>query len=167
MENGKPLLPIALWENNYDYPPALFSERPLKFDGCEENEIYIPVAPADKPLLMARYAVANSVGLPDHEATMIKLARNEVEAGFIAGIRKIWRGNFKSSDGLVKADVEIAAEVLGVYDLVFPSSAVPRVERKLARELQEEEKREANLRLSADAIADAYEQNGNHFLVEV
>ncbi len=119
MESKPQPLPFELWPSNYDYPDALFADRVLAFDGIEQ-EILMPITPKDRLLLMARYAVVEALDLDNGEGVKVMLARNEREPTFSAGIRSVWRSRFNNSNGLEWGDIELVAEELGVYEIIWP-----------------------------------------------
>lgn len=111
-------LPPELREENYDYPRELFTGI-MRFDGGDD--IHIPlVAESDRTAVMARYAVAKTLSLSCAEDRLQKACRLEIEDNptFLSGVRKIRRSD-RFGD-LEKGDIELKADELGVYEIVFP-----------------------------------------------
>lgn len=71
---------------------------------------------------IARYLTLNQVNpeLPLEHNSRIKLARGEHKGSFIAAILKSWSGRYHGMDGLCPGDIELAADELGVYEVIFP-----------------------------------------------
>lgn len=53
------------------------------------------------------------------EATNVALARGEYEGSFVAAVRRRFSNIYGDTRGCDPADIEIAAEMLDVFDLVY------------------------------------------------
>jgi hypothetical protein len=122
-------LPPELWKENYHYPPELFADwkirawekkqKYLQFEGGDP--IIPPVTNSERIILMARYAVVRSLKqVPFGERRATSVARCEVESGFVSSLRKARYNIYEGTGGLERGDIELAAEELGVYEIVFP-----------------------------------------------
>lgn len=79
---------------------------------------------------LGRFLVMQELRLPFTPEATLKIARDEVKGrDFWSAIRKNWVDLHGDEGGLLKADVEIAAVTLDVYDVIFP----PRSPRNEAR----------------------------------
>jgi hypothetical protein len=116
----KPELPEDLQTENYTYPPDLFQDwdKIMRFDGSEDIHVSIPVNDNEESLLMARYAVANALRLVGDSGKLVAIARAEYEGSYMRGIRKVGRSII--SGDLEQGDIELKAEELGVYEIIWP-----------------------------------------------
>lgn len=136
--NWESELPAELRSDNYDYPKSLFDDWKDKFIRYEGgDDIPAPVTYGERPLLMARYAVAAAVEPTWAESTHVKIARGDKGVDLITAIRKAWDSRYRSYDGLEPADIELAADELGVYEMIWPfdpvkMEAAEEAERELA-----------------------------------
>ena len=96
-----------------------------------------PVTNSERIILMARYAVVRSLKLRFRERRTIKIARTEVEPGFMTSLRKARHNLYESYKRLERGDVELAAEELGVYEIVFPFED-PEVMEEEARHVEQQ-----------------------------
>lgn len=79
-------------------------------NGCTEREAHIR---------LGRWAIMESLQLGFTEEAMLKISRGEIkDHTFIGAIRKTWNGIY-GSGGLDRADIELEAVMLGVYDEVL------------------------------------------------
>lgn len=58
--------------------------------------------------------------LPLRPESRIKIAKGEHKGSFMAAIIKSWSGHHDGMDGLCKGDIELAADEVGVYEVLFP-----------------------------------------------
>jgi hypothetical protein len=130
-------LPPDLRTENYHYPIELFEDykRELPSDGNDDTQVEeVPVEMSERPVLMARYAVAKALRLACAEDRLLKIARLEIEdcPTFLSGVRKI-RRSIVCGD-LEKGDIELKADELGVYEIIFP------LNQKKMRQAEEDER---------------------------
>lgn len=118
------MLPSELREENYHYPAELFDDwgdtMVLRFEGGDDITIPRPVTASERIVLMAKFATAQALRAGWQESTVVSVARGLKEKGFLASVRKAWWSTYKSYGGLERGDVELAAEELGVYELIWP-----------------------------------------------
>lgn len=114
-------LPAHLHSGNYSYPDKLFADWRDKFIRYEgSDDIPAPVTNGEKPLLMARFAVSQTVEPTWTESTHVKIARGDIRVDLAAAMRKVWEGRYQGHGGLERGDIELAADELGVYELIWP-----------------------------------------------
>lgn len=85
------------------------------FEGCPAE---------DRAARVGRWAILGEMGFFG-DKTNLKLARGEYQGSFIGAIRKRFNGVYGDVRGCEPADIEVAAEMLGVFDDVFD----PEVQR--------------------------------------
>lgn len=71
---------------------------------------------------VSKYVVMESVMLPFTEDNMFRIARDNIpnNKGFLSAVRKVWTQMYKNKGGLDLAALEIEAEILGVYEDIWP-----------------------------------------------
>jgi len=109
---------------HFPYPEELFTDitPPLQ---C-------PYRIQERYIRMAKYAVIERLEVPFTEEKKLKIARNETaEASFSAAIRKAWTYTHGNGNGLENGDIELAADELGVLEIVMPFN---KEELQVARE---------------------------------
>lgn len=72
--------------------------------------------------MLGRYAILNEMGFFGLE-TNVSLARHSGPGTWMAAVRKRFSGTYGDVGGCHPADIEIAAEYLGVFDEVFDAEA--------------------------------------------
>ena len=69
---------------------------------------------------IGRWAVMEALGVNFTEDKMVQISRNEMKGyAFWGAVHKTWAGITGNGNGICKADAEIEAEILGVFDDVF------------------------------------------------
>jgi len=129
---------------NFEYPPALFQETTGQITESTSGVLTLE----EHLLRMAKFALLRAAKLPFNEARMLTIAKGEVEQvkEFYPQIRKVWSSSYGNGTGLCQGELELIADELEVYELLFPFD-----EELLQREaeLYEEELALENLRTAA------------------
>lgn len=85
--------------------------------------------PEEHAAIVARWIVMQEVRLPFEDLTRQRIARGELSYicrnkrlpfGFMGAMRKTWNAKFDDNRGFPEEEIDLAADYLGVYDLVFP-----------------------------------------------
>lgn len=123
------------------YPPELFDEREIRTDNTTTR--FERLDDADVPLIMAKYAVLNSLDINASQEMMIGLARGERgdSRSLLSNVRKVRFSTFDSNDGFYMGDIELAADELGVLEIIWPFD-----EEKMQEAIEEERKLNQALR---------------------
>lgn len=72
----------------------------------------------DRAARMGRFLLLNELGYFGEKTNMV-LARGEYKGSFVAAVRKRFSGLYGDVAGCHPADIEVAATMLGVEDLIF------------------------------------------------
>lgn len=147
--------PEVLDPTKYYYPPELFDDLEIEQENGEK--IREPINLEEEPLLMAKFAVASSLGLPCSEETLVKIARGErKKSSFMADVRKAQFGSYGGQEGMYKGDIELQAEELGVYEVIWPFDP-----EKMREAIEAERRGEPILGLDTEVVADAVDDVGD------
>lgn len=68
--------------------------------------------------VVGRFAVLCELGYFG-DKTNVSLARGNYKGRFNAGVRKRFSGIYGNTEGCSRGDIEVAAELLGVYDDIY------------------------------------------------
>ena len=80
--------------------------------------------PIDEPeiaLRMAKWLCLQELNLPFSQEMKINICRNAIpQNNFYGGISKAWSAQHGDKRGICKGDIELAAELAGVYEVIYP-----------------------------------------------
>lgn len=93
----------------------------MRFDGSDD--IPFKLTAREQTVIMAKFAVGRTIFPERDPSALIKIARGEISGGFTYNLRKLWSGRYDNYNGLAEGDVELVADELGVYEIVFPFDA--------------------------------------------
>ncbi len=103
----------SIFERRENCPEELFSDIP-DYDSEEYRD--------EMCQRIARFLTMERVNpeLPLRPESRIKIAKGDHKGSFMAAIIKSWSGYHNGMDGLCKGDIELAADEVGVYEVLFP-----------------------------------------------
>lgn len=78
----------------------------------------VPEVKLQRAAVVGRYLILKEMGFFS-PPTNVELAQGDYEGSFIGAVRRKFSNNFGDVAGCHPADIEIAAEMLGVFDDVF------------------------------------------------